>query len=394
MLVMGMQGCFGLFFEPLTEELGWSRTEISGAFSLAQIVYGVSAIFIGLINDRFGPRAAVSLCGIAAGLGCMLMSQVNSIWHIYLFYGVLFGIGNAIFVPLLSSITKWFVKRRSMMSGIAFAGAGFGMLMMPMVVNWFIRSYDWRLSFSIAGITMLTVSVLAAIFLRGSPEQMGQEAYGYSQTNKSINKRKLSGHSIKTAFLTASFWMICAIMVCYGFSFVSLQVHVVPYATDSGISSTMAASILTIMGAATIFGQIGLGATGDKIGYIKVFLLGLIMIVLSIFSIMFSNQYFAFIVFSVLLGLAFGDCGAMYSPIAAQLFGLASHGLFLGILSFCFTIGGAIGSLAFGYIFDTTLSYNIALWLSAALSIIAVVLMFWLNIRGIKESGKIPQGIR
>ncbi len=388
MLVMGMQGSFGLFFEPLTKDLGWSRTEISGAYSLAQIVYGIFSIIIGLINDKFGPRVAVTLCGIGAGLGCLLMSQVSSVWHIYLFYGVLFGIGNAVFVPLLSTITKWFVKRRSMMSGIAFAGSGFGMLIMPLVVNWFISSYDWRLSFAIVGITILVISVFAAIFLRTSPEQVGQTAYGQSLADKNILRQELSGYSFKNALRTARFWMMCAIMVCYGFSFVSLNVHVVPYASDSGISGTAAASILTIMGAATIIGQIGLGILGDRIGYLKAYLLGLTMIALSILVIVFSSQFFAFIIFAILLGLAFGDCGAVSSPTTAWLFGLASHGLFLGIFSFCFTIGGAIGPLAFGYIFDATQSYNSALWVSAALSISAVIIMYLLKRKGLKKAVK------
>jgi MFS family permease len=388
MLVLGLQGSFGLFFEPLTKDLGWTRTAISGAYSLAQIVYGIFGIVIGLVNDRFGPRVAVTLCGASAGLGCLLMSQVNSIWQIYLFYGILFGIGNAVFVPLLSTIAKWFVKRRSMMSGIAFAGAGFGMLAMPLVVSWIISAYDWRLSFVIVGITILVIAILAAVFLRSHPGQVGQTAYGEEQVTRNRGPVKLEGLTFKQALRTVSFWLMGLIMICYGFSFVALQVHVVPYASDAGLSAVAAASILTVMGGATIIGQIGMGIMGDRIGYKRAYLLGLALIALAILTIIFSRDLWAFYLFAILLGLAFGDCGAVSSPNTAWLFGLASHGLFLGILSFCFTIGGAIGPLVFAYIFDASQSYSSALWVSAMMSIAAVALMFFVRKSTLKAGGK------
>jgi MFS family permease len=385
MLILGLQGSFGLFFEPLTRDLGWTRTAISGAYSLAQIVYGIFGVVIGVLNDKFGPRVSVTLCGVAAGLGSLLMSQVNSIWQIYLFYGILFGIGNAIFVPLLSTITKWFVRRRSMMSGIAFAGSGFGMLIVPLLVSWFIRSFNWRLSFIIVGLTILVVSVLAAVFLRSRPEQVGQSADGEDQAARVSSTDETAAFPFKEALRTVTFWLMVAIMICYGFSFVALQVHIVPYAGDAGISAAAAATILTVMGGATIVGQIGMGILGDRIGYKKAYAIGLGMIALAVLTIIFSRDLWAFYVFAILLGLAFGDCGAVSSPNTAWLFGLASHGLFLGIFSFCFTIGGAIGPLIFAYIFDAAQSYSLALWISAIMAITAFVFMLLVKKPRIKE---------
>jgi MFS family permease len=388
MLVLGMQGSFGLFFEPLIRDMGWSKTAISGAYSLAQIVYGTSAIIIGILNDRFGSRVCVTICGVSAGLGCVLMSLVHGIWQIYIFYGVLFGIGNAIFVPLLSTIAKWFIKRRSLMSGIAFAGSGFGMLAMPLVVSWIIGAYDWRLSFSIVGIAILVVAILSALFLRGSPEQMGKTALGSTGAAVSTSTARAQGLSFKQALRTLSFWLLGLIMIFYGFSFVAMQVHVVPYAQERGISSEAAASILTVMGAAAIVGQLGMGAMGDRIGYKRSYLIGMILVALAILTIILSQQFWAFMIFAVLIGLAFGDCGAVYSPTTAWLFGTASLGLFLGIVSFCFTVGASLGPLVLAYISDAAGSYNSALWVPAATAILAAVLMVFLRKSRVKSSGE------
>jgi MFS family permease len=383
MLMLGLQGSFGLFFKPLTDDLGWSRTAISGAYSLGQIVYGICGIIIGGLNDRFGPRLSVTLCGVSAGLGCMLMSQVNSMWQIYLFYGVLFGIGNAIFVPLLSTIAMWFVKRRSMMSGIAFAGAGFGMLIMPSIISRFISMWDWRVSFIIVGIAILVISVLAVLLLRGRPEEVGQIAYGadhkVKEASRSENHPAKQSLTLKEVLRTPSLWLMGTALVCFGFSFVSLQVHIVPYATDIGISGTTAAIILTVMGGATIVGQIGLGSIGDRIGYKQVYLIAFAIITLGIIAVIFSGELWAFILLAVFAGMAFGDYGANSSPTTAWLFGLNSHGLVLGILTFCFTVGAAIGPLVFGYLYDATGGYRSALWVSAGLAAAAFIFMFFLK---------------
>ncbi len=118
-LAQGLFIVFGIFFNPLLEEFGWTRAAISGAYSLSSIFQGVLGIAMGGLVDRFGPRIVVTVCGVFLGAGYLLMSQVNTVWQIYLFYGVIIGIGmSGLWVPLLSPINRWFVTRRSLMTGI------------------------------------------------------------------------------------------------------------------------------------------------------------------------------------------------------------------------------------------------------------------------------------
>ena len=96
MVVMwGTLYSFGIFFKPLLAELGWARAMTSGAYSLFMILHGLLYIPAGRLNDKFGPRVIMIVCGFFLGLGYLLMSQVNDIWHLYLFYGVIVGIGAA-----------------------------------------------------------------------------------------------------------------------------------------------------------------------------------------------------------------------------------------------------------------------------------------------------------
>jgi len=166
---------FGVFFKPVLTEFGWTRAITSGAFSLSMFMEGLVGIVMGGLNDRLGPRMVLTLCGFLLGLGCLLISQISAIWQLYLFYGVIMGIGmSGAWVPLSSTIARWFVKRRSMMSGIVLTGTNLGALIAPPVANRLISAYDWRISYIIMGSVVLVVILLGARLLRRDPSQMGQ----------------------------------------------------------------------------------------------------------------------------------------------------------------------------------------------------------------------------
>ena len=128
MVVMwGTFHAFGIFFNPVLAEFGWTRAMTSGAFSLSLLVSGFSAIFMGRLTDRIGPRLVLALCGFLLGLGYLLISRVSAFWQLYLLYGVIIGIAmGGSWVPLMSTVARWFVARRSMMTGVVLAGLGTG----------------------------------------------------------------------------------------------------------------------------------------------------------------------------------------------------------------------------------------------------------------------------
>jgi MFS family permease len=379
MAIIGLASSFGMYFKPIIEELGWSRAATSAAFSINMMVCGVSAILVGGLSDRFGPRVVLSLCGILSVVGYFLTSQMHAIWQFYLYFGVLAGVGSNVYVPSMSAVARWFVARRSLMSGIAFSGAGFGMLVLPPVINWFLNVFDWRLSLTILSLFILVISVIAALLLKRDPAAVGQTPYGANQIQ--VDHPQSAGVSLpfKSAVLTREFWLFFIAMICYGFCDFSLQIHIAPHVTDLGISSGGAAAILAVIGGATIVGQIGLGSVGDRFGNKRTFIIGLICITLALITVLLARELWAFLIFGAFLGLAFGNCSTQESSIVAWLFGLASHGIILGAFAFAFTIGAAVGPWLFGYIFDTTGSYQIAFYVAGTLSVVAIILTLFLK---------------
>ena len=107
MMIFGMHNTFGVFFKPVLTEFGWARGITSGAFSLAMIMVGLLGVFMGGLNDRFGPRIVLSLCGLFFCLGFLMVSQFSAVWQLYLFDGVIIGAGvSGVWVPLMSTVAR------------------------------------------------------------------------------------------------------------------------------------------------------------------------------------------------------------------------------------------------------------------------------------------------
>ena len=157
-IAWGANRTFGVFLEPMLDEFGWTRAGISGAYTLAMIITGAGAIIAGRLTEKFGPRVVTIGCGLFLGLGYMLVSRVGAIWQLYLFYGVVAGIGlSGAWTPIMSTVVRWFTKRRALMSGILIAGPALGIVVMPLVSSLLIPTYGWRISYIILGSVVLAV---------------------------------------------------------------------------------------------------------------------------------------------------------------------------------------------------------------------------------------------
>lgn len=370
----GTRYAFGIFFKPILTEFGWTRAMTSGAFSLSSILIGLLGIAGGELNDRFGPRVVVTICGFLLGLGYLLMSQISDIWQLYMCYGVIIGIGmSGAWVPLLSTIARWFIARRSLMTGIVLTGISIGGLAAPPVANWLISTYDWRIAFLILGSTVLVIIVLAAQFLRRDPTKVGQKPYGERKEGEKGTKSGTEGLSLKEAVYTRQFWLVFVLLFCLGFCLFSILVHIAPHATDVGISTTTAANILATLGGVTIVGRIVLSAAADRIGNKQVFIIGFILMAISLFGLVPATEVWILYLFAVVFGFAQGGMGPSESPLVARLFGLRSHGLIFGVVSTSFPFGAAVGVFLAGYVFDVTNSYLLAFLACAAIAILGLV---------------------
>lgn len=288
LIIFGIYFSIGIFFKPMLNEFGWTRTIISGPVSISWLVSGLLGIVMGGLNDRFGPRVVVLVCGLSFGIGCLLMSQISTIWHIYLYYGVLIGAGTSLPIPLMSTLSRWFNKRRTIMTGIYLLGSGIGGILVPPLANWLTLNYDWRLSYVIFGGVLIIVVLTTSQFLKRDPSQVHQVPDGKTDLMEEETRAAIAGLSLKEAITTRRFWLIFTGFLCFSLSMNTINLHLVPHITDLGISATVAATVLVILNGAGILGRIGLGSLGDKFGNKRLFVFTLFLLAISFVGFMFN----------------------------------------------------------------------------------------------------------
>ena len=371
----GVNFAFGIFFKPMMSEFGWTRAITSGAFSVSWIVCGLVSIPIGAITDKFGPRVVITGCGVALGLGNLLMSQVSTAWHLYLFYGVIIGIGICVYIPLASTIARWFGKQMSTMTGILVAGTGVGALIGPPIAEFLIEAFDWRSAYMIVGVAALVIIIPIAQLLKRDPSQVRQTASHEKASQQQVLKSGTAEFSLKGAAYTGQFWLVFFMFFCLGFCLYAVQIHLAPHVTDIGFSTATAASILAVMGGGSIIGRLGLGFAGDKIGNRSVFIIAFCAMSVTLLWLIFSTAEWRLLLFAVIFGIAYGGAIAQQSPLVAKLFGVRSHGLVLAVVSFGYTIGASVGPLLTGYMFDIAENYHIAFIINAFIGISGLILI-------------------
>jgi MFS family permease len=356
--IHGLHASYGIFFNSLQEEFQSSRAAISGAHSIGFLAGGFAAIILGRLSDRIGPRIILTIAGIVSGLGYFLMSQMTSLWQLYLFYGLIVNIWPmSSDVIALSTVARWFVKRRGFASGLVKAGTGLGIMVMPILGSYLISTQGWRTTYLIISILLVVCVVPLSQFLRRDPSVKGLTPYGVEQGLSSDLIK--GGYSFKEALHTKQFWMLCVTMLTTWFCANSLIVHLIPHAIDSGISPSRAAILISILGGTSIAGRIGVATIGDKIGLRKALLGCFILTLLMLTWLYFSTEYWQLALFAFIYGFGHGGFFALIAPLLAEMFGTKALGSLFGIVTFCATVGGAVGPLILGTIFDNTGSYQI-----------------------------------
>lgn len=352
---------YGVFFNELQTQFGWSRAMIAGASSLAFLVMGLAGVMAGRMNDWIGPRIIIVLGGISAGFGYLLMSRVQTPWQLYLFYGVLVGMGFSTHdVITLSTVARWFVKRRGAMSGIVKVGTGCGQLLGPLGATALIAAYGWRAAYLfIAGVLSVTLLAVAQV-MRRDPQDLGMFADGDPEpaANSGAGHAQ-QGVSFRNAIRRGQFWTICLAECAIFFCLLTMIVHIVPHAIDLGLGPVTAAAVLSTIGGASILGRIVMGMVHDRIGGKRSLYVCFAALISSLVWLLVAAEGWMLFVFAVIYGFAHGGFFTVMSPTVAELFGTGSHGLLFGMVLFSGTIGGALGPILAGAAFDATGSYRI-----------------------------------
>ena len=357
----GAMFTYGVFFKEFQTEFGWSRAMIAGASSLAFLIGGAFGIPAGRLNDKIGPKALSVVISILFGLGYLLLSRIQTPWQLYLIYGLPVALGfGAIDVITLSTVSRWFVRSRGMMSGVVKVGTGSGQVLMPLFAAALIAAYGWRSAYIILGVVIIVLLVAAAQVMRHNPREIGllPDNDPYEPPTLGSGSRD-PGMPLKEIFRTKQFWAINLAEFCSFFCLLTIVVHIVPHAIDLGLAPGTAAGVISAIGGMSIVGRFVLGSAYDRIGGKRSLMICFIILFCSIIWLQVAGSAWMLFLFAVIYGFAHGGLFTVVSPTVAELFGTGSHGVLFGIVLFSGNIGGAISPILAGRIFDVMGSYRI-----------------------------------
>jgi MFS family permease len=377
---IGTYVSYGVFFTPLADEFQWPRAVISGASSFAFITSGAFAILIGRLLDRYGPRQLMSIAAVLLGIGCMAMSRVQEIWQLYCVFGIIFGIGlGAVDVIALTTTARWFVRSRGLVTGIVKVGTGAGQFFIPFLAGVLIALYGWRTTYLIIGSSVLVLLLLIAQVLRRDPASAASPRHPDASAATAAPGPAPTGIDAAAAMRTPQMLIICSASVSTVFCLLVILVHIVPHAGDIGLSTTHAAGVLSTIGAISMLGRFCSGVAIDRIGSKTVLIICYFVLTASLLWLQAADSLWMLYCFAGIYGLAHGSFFTAISPLVAEIFGITAHGALFGVVVFAGTVGGAIGPIVAGRIFDLTGSYAAVFITITVLSVISLGLILLLK---------------
>ena len=381
---LGIRYSFSVFFVAILDEMHWGRGETAGAFSLAMIMHSAAAPFTGYIVDRFGPRLLFPLGAIFLGTGLALGIWVDKLWHLYCFYGLVIALGvNALsFTPHMAVVSRWFVRRRGLASGLVLAGIGLGGLVMAPLAQLLITRVGWRAAFGYLALGVLGLIAPGTFFIhRRGPEEMGLLPDGDLPDKGASAAPGAAGKppgawKLTEALRSRPFWQLMTANACFGFLLNMLIVHQGVFLVDLGFSPHRAAAMIGAAGLVAGLSGVGAGWFSDRFGRKAAFTIGSFFLLGAVSNLLLIEGRgptgLAWI-YVVAFGLGYGALPPLHGSMTGDVFGGANIGRILGLLAVGFGLGGALGAYVGGYFFDRFHSYHYALLLLLASSVISWV---------------------
>lgn len=374
---------FGMsaFFPSFEREFGWSRTAISGAFSLARIESGLLGPIEGYFVDRVGPRRIMYIGIVVCFLGFIGLSLVDSLPMLYvaIVLGIVLGSSLGYHMPISLLIAKIFRERRSLAFGIFRMGPGLSGAIVPLVgamIVW----WGWRSAAVASGCMLLAAGLPIAYLINriAQAEDRDRElALAARDANGTATHRSLDPEfTLREVLRLNTFWFLSIAMALRHMVTEGVSVHFVILLVDRGWSTEAASTLLGLSALIGAPARVGMGWLGDIVDKRKLVMGLLLALSVSVCVMGWAAGSLAFTTFMIIYSLAYGGLASLQEPIRADYFGTKSFATIQGVSRSITTAGTFVGPVLAGLFYDLTKSYSVAFTIFAVVSLLSTVLMF------------------
>ena len=377
-LALGVIYAWSVFVAPFGEDFGWNRTQVSVVFTIAILSVGSWFVVAGFLQDRFGPQKVAAFGGILYALGFYLASQTESLIWLYITFGAIAGAGNgfgyAIPIPVCS---KWFPDRRGLAVGLVVGGYGAGSgIYGPLAREVLIPPYGWQGTMQISAAVFLVMTLAGAWLLRNPPPgykpPTAAPAPAASAAPRTaaapVGRDFATGEMIRTPTFYL-LWIAYCLGAASGLMVIS---QLVPVGEAAGLGAAAGLG-LTIGAFGNTGGRVLSGWMSDTFGRLNTLRL---MVLLSAVALplfyLFAGQAVLYYLLLVVIYYCYGTLLSVFASTCADFYGTRNMGVNYGLLFSAWGIAGIVGPVIAGRVFDATQSYEIAFYLAAGLSVVAL----------------------
>ena len=381
-LSLGTRHSFGLYLQPMTLDLGWSRETFAIALAIQNLVYGLATPFAGMIADRWGAVRALISGTLLYALGMALMAHSTTGLGFSLSAGLLVGVGLSCsgFATVFGVIGRAFPpEKRTVVLGIAGAAGSFGQFLMLPYGQTLITNFGWQTALLVCAATLFLIIPLATA-LR---ENIGSRAVDVSKQSIPQALREAFGHS--------GYMLLCTGYFVCGFQLMFISVHFPAYIIDQRLTPETGMMALALIGLFNVFGTLLWGWLGQH--YTKKYVLSALYmtraLVFTVF-ILVPLSPFSVYLFSAAIGFLWLGTVPVTSGLIAQIFGVKYLATLTGIAFLFHQVGSFLGVWIAGYLFDSTGSYRLMWLLTIALGVLAALVNLPINDRQIARPVPLP----
>jgi MFS family permease len=372
-LAYGVWYAYSVFLVALLREFGWSRSVLAGAFSVFTLVSGGAGPVLGALADRFGPRRLILIGGVLLAASLWADSFVTRAWHLYLAFGLMtaIGVATAGWTPAVVLVQRQWHARLGLALGIAGSGVGLGIFLVVPLCQGLIDAFGWRWAFRGLGtLALLWILPVTALFVHDLPATPRPTAPSPGEGAGA------GGFSLDGALASGSFRFIALAVFLGSICSQTLHVHQAAFFVDHGLPAMTAASVISVVGAASILGKTGGGFVSDLFPREAVYALGMVGMIGGVgvlWLVAAAPSAWLALGYGVLFGLGYSVTAFVVPAMMSDRFRGPNFGAIFGATQVASALGSALGAWMAGRIFDATGSYALAFSIAAAAAAVAAL---------------------
>lgn len=388
---------FGVVLKPVSDEYGWDRADLALAVTISVVALSFLQPAVGWLVDRYGSRRILIGGVVITALAMLPMTVADSLWQVYVFYGVLAAFGFAATSPVNTTtlVNGWFEKRRGLALSMATSGSAYGQLLIVPIATVILVNWGWRASyFAISIALLLLILPIAVLFVRDAPRDRSLRGRG----GRVDDRPKVT---LRQAVRTAAYWQLSFGMFVCGFTMSFTSVHMIPYLTDmpehtAHTMQTTASLALSVVGACSILGAIVMGFLSDRSGHRQMLALTYLLRGLSFLILLSVGSWIPGIFLAaIVLGISWTSTTPLASAMAADIYGRASLATIFGFIFTAMNVGSGVGAWLAGLDYDITGNYHASLVANVAMGVAAAVVTLVIRERPVETvpapAGRAPE---